>query len=67
MSNQKPYQEAFDELQQIVRDMQEGEIGIDDLSEKIKRATELIKFCQDKLSATEESVSKILQSADDKP
>ncbi|MDG1347748.1 MAG: exodeoxyribonuclease VII small subunit [Crocinitomicaceae bacterium] len=55
------YDKAFEELQQIVRDMEEGEIGVDELSVKVKRASELIKICKTKLSSTEEDVSKILK------
>ena len=55
------YDKAFEELQQIVRDMEEGEIGVDELSVKVKRASELIKSCKTKLSSTEEGVSKILK------
>ncbi len=55
------YDKAFEELQQIVRDMEEGEIGVDELSIKVKRASELIKICKTKLSSTEEDVNKILK------
>ena len=55
------YDKAFEELQQIVRDMEEGEIGVNELSVKVKRASELIKVCKTKLSSTEEDVSKILK------
>jgi exodeoxyribonuclease VII small subunit len=55
------YDKAFEELQQIVREMEEGEIGVDELSIKVKRASELIKICKTKLSSTEEDVSKILK------
>ncbi len=61
MSKEISYDKAFDELQQIVRDMEEGEIGVDELSLKVKRASELIKICKEKLSSTEEDVSKILK------
>lgn len=60
MSKEITYEKAFEELQQIVRDMEEGEIGVDELSIKVKRASELIKVCKDKLSSTEDDVSKIL-------
>lgn len=55
------YTEAFDELQEIVLAMEEGQIGIDDLAEKVKRATELIAICKRKLTATEGDVQKILK------
>lgn len=55
------YTEAFEELQQIVSAMEEGQIGIDELAEKVKRATELIRICRLKLSSTEGDVQKILK------
>lgn len=61
MNKEINYTEAFEELQQIVRDMEDGEITVDELSIKVKRATELIKICKKKLSSTEEDVNQILK------
>ena len=38
------YTEAFHELQQIVDEIEKGEISVDDLSTKVKRAAELIRI-----------------------
>lgn len=61
MSDKPNYTEAFEELQKIVSEIEEGEISVDKLSEKIKRAAQLIKICKAKLNSTEEDVSKILK------
>ncbi|MFT7345521.1 MAG: exodeoxyribonuclease VII small subunit [Lentimonas sp.] len=61
MADKISYDKAFDELQQIVKDMEEGEIGVDELSIKVKRASELIKICKEKLHSTEEDVNEILK------
>ena len=58
------YTEAFDELQEIVTEIELGEISVDELSEKVKRATQLIAICKNKLSTTEEDVNKILLELD---
>lgn len=55
------YAEAFAELQAIVSDIEQGEISVDDLSEKVKRAALLVKICKLKLSTTEEDVNIILK------
>jgi len=55
------YTAAFEELQQIVKDMEDGEITVDELSVKVKRAAELIKICKQKLVNTEEDVQQILK------
>ncbi len=56
------YTAAFAELQQIVSDIEDGEIGVDELAEKVKRAASLIELCKAKLTSTEEDVEKILQA-----
>lgn len=58
------YTEAFEELQQIVTEIEQGEISVDELSEKVKRAALLIKICKAKLSTTEEDVNAILKELD---
>ncbi len=55
------YTEAFDELQQIVQEMENADISVDELSDKIKRCTMLIKLCKDKLTKTEEEIAKIME------
>lgn len=55
------YTEAFEELQSIVSEIEQGEISVDELSEKVKRAAQLIKICKNKLSTTEENVGEILK------
>lgn len=61
MKNQETYSAALEELQQIVMDIETGEISVDELSEKVKRATALIRFCKSRLSNTEADVNRLLQ------
>ncbi|NEW79422.1 MAG: exodeoxyribonuclease VII small subunit [Gelidibacter sp.] len=65
MENEMKYTEAFEELQTIVSDMEDSKISIDDLDIKIKRASELLKICKDKLFKTETNVQKILNEIKD--
>jgi exodeoxyribonuclease VII small subunit len=65
MSKTPNYTEAFTELQEIVSEIENGEITVDELSEKVKRAAFLIKICKDKLAATEGDVNKILKELED--
>ena len=55
------YTDAFEELQSIVSEMEEGEISVDLLSEKVKRAAFLINICKKKLADTEGDVNQILK------
>jgi exodeoxyribonuclease VII small subunit len=60
MSAEINYTTAFEELQEIVTEIEQGEISVDELAQKVRRASELIKICKQKLSTTEEDVNKIL-------
>lgn len=64
MSEKISYTDAFAELQTIVNEIEQGEISVDELSEKVKRAATLIKICKKKLTTTEEDVNKILKELD---
>ena len=61
MSKQPNYTEAFEELREIVTEIEKGEISVDELSAKVNRAVLLIKICKDKLTATEGDVNQILK------
>ena len=54
------YEKAYNELQEIITAIETGDVSVDLLSEKVKRAAELITFCKEKLTATEQDVQQIL-------
>jgi exodeoxyribonuclease VII small subunit len=60
MKQEPRYEEAFAELRTIVRKMENDELDIDQMSEQLKKAQELIKLCKDKLTKTDEEIKKIL-------
>ena len=60
MSDTLTYSAAMAELTAIAEAMEQETISVDDLSEKVKRAQELIAFCQDKLKRTDDEVRKVL-------
>ncbi len=60
MKENPTYTEAFEQLQQIVKQMEDADISVDDLADNIKKATKLIKICKDKLTKTEEEVHKTI-------
>jgi exodeoxyribonuclease VII small subunit len=59
------YSEAMAEIESIIAQIEDGELDVDMLSEKVKRVTELIKLCKQKLHKTEEEVNKILADEDE--
>ena len=64
MSESINYTQAFEELQTIVSEIEQGEISVDELSEKVKRSALLIKICKSKLATTEADVNQILKELD---
>ena len=65
MSKSITYAQAIAELETIVSEIENASIGVDELSEKVKRAAELIRFCRNKLTSTEKEVNSILKSLED--
>lgn len=54
------YEAAMRELEEIVSKMENGTMNLDDLSKNLKKAQELITLCRNKLTQTEEEISKLL-------
>jgi len=65
MSEKINYTEAFDELKTLIQDIEDGEISVDELSIKVKRASVLLKICKEKLTSTEEDVNQILKELEE--
>ncbi|HEX8947465.1 MAG TPA: exodeoxyribonuclease VII small subunit [Dissulfurispiraceae bacterium] len=59
-AKQPTYSQALSELEQLIGEIEAEEVDVDDLTEKVKRAASLIKFCQTRLRNTEEDVKKAL-------
>lgn len=55
------YSQAMERLEKIVRQIDNNELDIDILREKIKEANEIIAFCEDELTKAEREVEKLLQ------
>ncbi len=58
------YNEAIEEIELILQQIENEELDVDDLSEKVKKVSSLIKLCKEKLFNTEEEVEKILKEID---
>jgi len=61
MNKSQTYKQAIEELETIVNEIENESISVDELSEKVKRASLLIRLCKTKLTKTEEEVSKVLE------
>ena len=59
MEENLKYEEAMAQIEAIVHKMENNELDIVELAAQLKTAQRLIKFCKDKLTKTEEELSKI--------
>ena len=55
------YSQAIERLEKIVRQIDSNELEIDELSEKIKEANEIIALCTGKLTKADQEIEKLLQ------
>ncbi|HKK42097.1 MAG TPA: exodeoxyribonuclease VII small subunit [Bacteroidales bacterium] len=53
------FNEAVVKIEEILHNIESGELDVDKLSEQVKLASELIKQCQKKLKLTEEEINSI--------
>ena len=60
-AKQESYKEAAEKLRKIVSEIEQGELDVDVLSDKVKEATRLIRLCKDKLYKVDEEVKKVLE------
>jgi len=55
------FSEAVIEIEDILKQIESGELDVDKLSVEVKRASELIRQCQKKLRTTEEEINSIFK------
>jgi exodeoxyribonuclease VII small subunit len=61
MSDSPGYKDAIEEIESIVDEIENETVDVDMLSEKIKRAAFLIKYCKQKLRKTDDEIKKVLE------
>jgi len=66
MSKKKvSYKEATTEISEIIQEIENNDVDIDLLSEKVKRVSFLLKFCKTKLYDTEQYLEKLFDESND--
>lgn len=55
------YQAAMAELEEIMKSLESGQPDVDDMVKQVQRASELIAFCQQKLTKTEAAIEAIFK------
>ena len=65
MKKQLNYTDAVTELETIVKEIENGNLTIDDLTSKVKHATELVHLCKTKLHETDKELEKIMKELEE--
>ena len=63
MKKELNYSEAFSKLEELVEQLEDGNIQLDKLTEKVKQANELIAICESKLRDIDNDVKETSKSA----
>lgn len=55
------YQQAIDQIEEIMAKFRQGEMTVDELASEVKRATELITYCKERLHKAESDLKKVME------
>ena len=59
------YSKAIKKLEEIIARIESEEIDVDELSEKVKEAVELIKVCKNKIEKAEMEVKQVVDDLEE--
>ena len=57
----KSFEENLEELESIVKELESGNVNLDDAINKYGEAIKLVKVCEEKIRSAEEMVTKIVK------
>ena len=63
---QKRFEDALKQLEEIVRDLETGDLSLEDSLKNFERGMKLIKFCSEKLEEVEQKVNILVKESDGK-
>jgi exodeoxyribonuclease VII small subunit len=62
----KKFEEAMERLEEIVRDLEEGDLPLEESLKVFEEGMNLIKLCSEKLEEVERKVTKLVKESDGK-
>ena len=57
----KTFEESLESLENIVKELESGNVNLDDAINKYSEAMKLVKVCEEKIKSAEEMVTKIVK------
>ena len=55
------YKDAIAEIEDILDKLENEDLDVDDLAVKVKRVSQLLRFCKEKLTGTEKEIQGIIE------
>ncbi|MBR5736278.1 MAG: exodeoxyribonuclease VII small subunit [Bacteroidales bacterium] len=65
MNEKLTYKQALEELQKLVESIEDPRRDLTTLTDDVKKASELAKFCKDCLKKSEDEINKIINGQED--
>ena len=65
--NSMTYREAVQELDEILRAIENDAVDVDELTQKVQRSSQLIKLCKDKLRSAENAINQVFNEENCEP
>lgn len=65
MAKTMTYKAAMQELESILDSLKDGSLSMDDICASVQKATDLVKFCKEKIYTTEQLVQDNLKKLED--
>jgi exodeoxyribonuclease VII small subunit len=66
-SPNKKFETALEDLEQVVEQLDSGELSLEDSLAAFEKGVGLVKFCNDKLNEVEKKVELLVKDKDGKP
>ena len=63
---QKKFEEAIKRLEEIVQDLEKGDLPLEESLKVFEEGMNLVKFCSEKLEEVEQKVTKLVKGSDEK-
>jgi exodeoxyribonuclease VII small subunit len=61
----KTFEEAMKQLEQIVKDLETGEMPLEKAIKKFEEGIKISKYCSDKLDESEKKITQLMRDSDD--
>ena len=62
----KKFEDAMERLEEIIKDLEQGELPLEDSLKAFEEGMQLLKFCSNKLEEAEKKVTMLVQEGEGK-